>query len=149
MCECRILYIHPDRAAHAILQHLLMGHSGLSLEHFTTGKVALQHLGTRLAADMPNLIITPFFLPTMSAADFAVQMKADPRTRPIPIIAMGSDSTDEEITALYGAGVSCVIKTASDYNSLASAIVAMRDFWTHHVALPFCTSIPVAKSQPK
>ena len=137
LARCRILHVIDDDAQHCLLTNILQPDSSFSIERSQTGIQALKALHSRPTANLPNLVIIPWIMPLLTSREFTGEMKSDERLRAIPVIVMSASLPSEEIVALYNAGVSCVLATGTDYDSLALALRALKNFWVECAILPY------------
>ena len=84
-----ILYIEDNSTNVRLLQHLFSSHPDILLITAISGEAGLQ-----LAKDyQPDLILMDIRLPGMNGYETMAQVKSDPITKDIPIIAISSDAT--------------------------------------------------------
>lgn len=82
---CRILIVEDDPSIQGLLDDILR------YEGFETVVAADGQTGVELAhSQRPNLILMDIMLPVLDGAAAIRKLKADPDTRPIPIIAMSA-----------------------------------------------------------
>jgi two-component system, response regulator len=106
----------PDDAAlllRALRRHQLTARVAVAQD----GPEALEFLcGTgahadRRSDDYPRLILLDLKLPGVAGLDVLRRLKADPRTRPIPVVIFTSSAQERDVADSYQAGVnSYVIK---------------------------------------
>ncbi|HXR78198.1 MAG TPA: response regulator [Bryobacteraceae bacterium] len=137
LARCRILHVTDDDAQHCLLMNILKPDNSFSIERIQTGIQALKALHSRATDQLPNLVIIPWIMPLLTSREFTTEMKSDERTRAIPLIVMSASLPSEEIVALYEAGVSCVVTTGTDYDSLCAALKALKNLWVDWVMLPY------------
>lgn len=135
--RCRILHVTDDDAQHCLLTNILKPDNSFSIERIQTGIQALKALRSRPTDQLPNLMIMPWIMPLLTSREFTQEIKADERLRAIPLIVMSASLPSEEILALYKAGVSCVVATGTDYDSLCLALKALKNLWVDCAILPF------------
>jgi CheY-like chemotaxis protein len=137
LARCRILHVIDDDAQHCLLTNILQPDNSFSIERSQTGIQALKALHSRPTDHLPNLVIIPWIMPLLTSREFTAEMKSDERLRAIPVIVMSASLPSEEIVALYNAGVSCVLATGTDYDSLCLALRALKNFWVECAILPY------------
>lgn len=74
---------------------------GFDVACFTTGEQAL----SQIREDVPNLIILDLMLPGMNGLEVVKQLKADLRTRVIPVVMLSARSEEADILAGLELGV--------------------------------------------
>lgn len=137
LARCRMLHVTDDDAQHCLLTNILQPNNSFSIERIQTGIQALKALHARPTEELPNLVVIPWLMPLLTSREFAKEMKSDERLRAIPLIVMSASLPSTEIVALYDAGVSCVVATGADYNSLCAALKALKNLWVDCVMLPY------------
>ena len=140
--RCRILYVTDSDADFRMFIEMMQPDKSFTIERATAGVTALDELSTRSRADLPNLILTRWLLPSMTGADFVRRLKADPKLRLIPVILLGADLTPEDVDAGYAAGVACVLPKPFDLDALRDLCESIKTFWISVARLPLCDSLP-------
>ncbi len=120
---CRVMTIGALGPIQSIL--LLLGRSIL-VEHSETAGIALQKLVSLSPADIPDVLIIPWWLPIMKSSDLIRAIKSDRTIKPIHIIVWGANIPLKEIQSLYDVGAKCVIPIPFD----ESVAQALREFYT-------------------
>jgi CheY-like chemotaxis protein/two-component sensor histidine kinase len=95
-----ILYIEDNLSNLALVEQMLAERPGTALLTTTQGKVGLdlarQHT--------PDLILLDLHLPDLPGWDVLSQLKADARTRHIPVVVISADATKRQINRLMTVG---------------------------------------------
>ncbi len=121
--SCRVMTIGPLAPIQSIL--LLLDRSIL-VEHSKTAGIALQKLVSLSPADLPDVLIIPWWLPIMKSSDLIRAIKSDRTINLIHIIVWGANIPLKEIQSLYDVGAKCVIPIPFD----ESTAQALREFCT-------------------
>jgi CheY-like chemotaxis protein len=96
----RVLYIEDDVANAQLMAELFSEEPQLQLITTMQGK-----LGIELARQhRPDLILLDLHLPDIDGAEVIRRLRADPVTRPIPVIAVSADATQETRTRMHALG---------------------------------------------
>ena len=132
-----MLHVIDDDAQHRLVMNILQPDNSFSIERIQTGIQALKALHARPTDQLPNLVIIPWIMPLLTSREFTTEMKSDERLRAIPLIVMSSALPCEEVVALYSAGVSCVVATGTDYDTLCLALGALKNLWVDCAILPY------------
>lgn len=99
------------------------------------GKEALDYLfgtGTyagRDVAHVPTLILLDLKLPRVMGLEVLRQLRADERTRRIPVVILTSSREDQDVAAGYDLGVNSYICKPVDFLQFASAISHLGLYW--------------------
>jgi two-component system, response regulator len=93
---------------------------------FGTGKFAGFCL-TRL----PNLILLDLKLPKVGGLEVLERLRADPRTRRIPIVVLTSSSERSDIQTSYNLGANSYVRKPVDFQLFAAALQQVTHYWMH------------------
>jgi CheY-like chemotaxis protein len=121
--SCRVMTIGPLAPIKSILS--LLGRS-IVVEHTEATGIALHKLVSLSPADIPDVLIMPWWLPFVKSSDLIRAIKSDRTTKPIHIIVWGANIPIKEIQSLYNVGAKCVIPMPFDENMAQ----ALREFCT-------------------
>ena len=103
---CRMMAIGPLAPIQNVL--LVLEHFVL-VEHTATVADAFRILTSRSPANIPEILIMPWWLPIVKSSDFIMTLKSHPILKSICVLVWGANMPVAEIRALYDAGASCVI----------------------------------------
>lgn len=113
-----LLYIEDNLSNITLVEHLLHDQAGLKLGTTTQGL-----LGLELAArDQPDLILLDVHLPDIDGHEVLTRLKANPRTRDIPVVVLSADATTPQIERLKAAGAADYLTKPLDVNRFFLAI---------------------------
>ena len=124
-------------ALHAFKKHNLANkvhvvHDGAeALEFvFCTGAYAERR------SENPRVILLDKKLPLVDGMEVLRQIRADPRTRLIPVVMLTSSAEDRDIIESYELGVNSYIVKPVDFEQFTAAIRQIDDFFLSLVQLP-------------
>jgi two-component system, chemotaxis family, response regulator Rcp1 len=107
------------------------------LETATDGEEALIRLfGETTNLLPPDLIILDLNLPRRSGHDVLSLIKADPKTRGIPVIVLSSSGLAEDIQKAYGEYANCYIQKPENIDDLFRICSLLEAFWFEVAKLP-------------
>jgi CheY-like chemotaxis protein len=132
----RILHVTPDTGANRLMEELLHLDASVMFEHIATGLSAVKELKQRPECELPNLIISAWWLPFLTGTDFVKQIKSDKRLSIIPLIVFDSDLPGGEVGRLYEAGANCVVQDVGDLDMYSRFAERFRTFWLGAAVLP-------------
>jgi CheY-like chemotaxis protein len=124
----------PDDAAlllRALQRHQLAARVAVAQD----GPEALDFLfGTgahaeRRPDDRPKLVLLDLKLPRMSGLEVLGRLKADPRTRPIPVVIFTSSAQERDVAESYHAGVNSYVIKPLDWDVLAEVMRQISSYW--------------------
>ena len=95
-----VLYIEDNMSNVQLVEQILSRRPAIQLLVATSGLHGLELVYTR----QPNLILLDLNLPDMNGLDILQQLKADPRTREVPVVVISADATPEHAEKLLAAG---------------------------------------------
>jgi len=112
------------------------------VEHVSDGAEALEYLeAIRLRADKqsaraPRLILLDLQLPKIGGLQVLRSLKADERTKTIPIVAFTSSKLAIEMVQGYGLGVNSYVLKPHDGEEFARIITAVSNYWLNINEMP-------------
>lgn len=99
------------------------------------GQEALDYLfasGThagRDAGDQPALVLLDLKLPRVDGLGVLRRMRADPRTRRVPVVILSSSLEAQDLAAAYDEGVNSYLRKPVDFEQFARSIAALANYW--------------------
>jgi signal transduction histidine kinase/CheY-like chemotaxis protein len=117
----RLLYIEDDPVNALVMEGFTGLIDGVQLQVATTCAQGLE-----AAKSKPDLIFLDMHLPDGSGFTVIKALKADARTRQIPVIAVSADAMPEQIEAAMRAGFEGYLTKPVDYRTLSETL--MRQF---------------------
>lgn len=91
---------------------------------FATGK----YLGRDLE-HTPAVILLDLKLPKLSGLDVLQRLRADPRTKLIPVVVLTSSSEDEDMIKSYRFGANSYVRKPVEFSAFASAVTQLGVYW--------------------
>jgi len=77
----------------------------------------------------PKLVLLDLKLPKIDGIDVLKRLKADPRTRTIPIIVLTSSREERDLVDSYGAGANSYIQKPVDFAQFRETVKAAGLYW--------------------
>ena len=99
------------------------------------GQEALDYLfgtgahGGRDTTDMPMLILLDLKLPRIEGLEVLRRLRADRRTRRIPVVILTSSSEEQDIAASYDLGTNSYIRKPVDFHQFSDVIKQLGMYW--------------------
>jgi CheY-like chemotaxis protein len=87
------------------------------------------HAGRDLAL-MPAVVLLDLKLPKMGGLDVLRRMRADDRTRYVPVVVLTSSSQDEDILGSYHSGANSYVRKPVEFADFATAVAQLGIYWT-------------------
>jgi two-component system, response regulator len=91
---------------------------------FCRGKYAVRELG-----HSPKVVLLDLKLPKVSGLDVLRALKADERTRSIPVVVVTSSQEDPDIKTAYGLGANSYVVKPVDFDAFAQAVSSLGMYW--------------------
>jgi two-component system response regulator len=91
---------------------------------FCRGAYASRNVG-----DTPRLVLLDLSLPKIGGLEVLQQLKADPRTRKIPVVVLSSSTQDKDILRTYDLGVNSYVSKPVHFEEFASVVAQMGLYW--------------------
>ena len=96
-----------------------------ALEYLTaTGKYA-----GRSASDLPQVVLLDLKLPKVGGLEVLRAMRADPRTRMLPVVVLTSSTEEPDIITSYQLGANSYIRKPVDFNQFQEAVRQLGLYW--------------------
>ncbi|HTV54681.1 MAG TPA: response regulator [Terriglobia bacterium] len=101
---------------------------------FGTGAYAVRDLNT-----MPTLVLLDLNLPKVDGLEVLRRVRADPRTKMLPVIMLTSSQEQEEVVKAYETGCNGYVRKPVDSEQFRKAVNELGLFWLiHNVPPPEC-----------
>lgn len=86
------------------------------------------HAGRNMT-EMPMLILLDLKLPRIEGLEVLRRLRADSRTRRIPVVILTSSSEEQDIAAGYDLGTNSYIRKPVDFHQFADVIKQLGMYW--------------------
>jgi len=94
------------------------------------GAEALDHLfGTSAGRRLPDLILLDLKLPKVSGLEVLQRIRADERTRTLPIVVLTSSDEERDIVESYSLGANSYIRKPVDFDEFIDAVRQLGLYW--------------------
>ena len=113
------------RQAH-IANEIVVARDGQEALDFLFGQGA--HAGRDLAR-MPALVLLDIKLPKVTGLEVLQRVRADPRTRLVPIVMLTSSSEDEDMLKSYEHGANSYVRKPVEFRAFAEAVRQLGMYW--------------------
>ena len=110
----------------SILNKLYWAKDGVEALEFIRGEGSYQ---SRDQEKLPKLILLDLKMPRLDGLDVLRALKADPKTRGIPIVAMTSSNQERDVTESYRLGVNGYVTKPVQFASFMEAVANIGMFW--------------------
>lgn len=134
--EVEILLVEDNPAdAELTLRALRKNHLANNIVVVQDGEQALDFVfargsyTSRQISDIPRVILLDLKLPKVNGLDVLRQIKADARTKVIPVVVLTSSSEEKDIVESYQLGVNSYIVKPVDFEKFISAVKELGMYW--------------------
>lgn len=120
-----------ELALHALRQNHLANH----VEHVRDGAEALEFIwctgayARRRMENGPKVILLDLKLPKVDGLEVLRRVKADPRTKVIPVVVLTSSREERDIVESYQLGVNSYISKPVDFQQFTAAVQQLGFYW--------------------
>jgi two-component system response regulator len=84
---------------------------------------------SRNTADIPRLILLDLKMPRMDGLHVLEQLRADERTRLIPVVILTSSKEDQELIHSYKSGANSYVRKPVDFSQFLEAVRQIGLYW--------------------
>ena len=111
---------------HNILNPVIVAHDGVeALDYlFATGPYA-----GRDHDFMPEIMLLDLKLPKLGGLEVLKRLRADKRTKTLPVIILTSSKEDQDIISAYDFGANSYVRKPVDFNQFAEAVRQLGVYW--------------------
>ena len=79
--------------------------------------------------ETPRLVLLDLNPPKIGGLEVLQQLKADPRTRKIPVVVLSSSTQDKDILRTYDLGVNSYVSKPMHFEEFANVVTQMGLYW--------------------
>jgi two-component system response regulator len=91
---------------------------------FATGAYAGRDVGT-----LPQMMLLDLKLPKLDGLEVLKRVRADPRTRRLPVVILTSSREDEDLLRGYDFGANSYVRKPVDFNQFVEAVRQLQMYW--------------------
>ncbi|WP_020474469.1 response regulator [Zavarzinella formosa] len=81
------------------------------------------------AKDLPELVLLDLKLPKVDGLEVLRQVRADPRTRRLPVVILTSSGEEEDLITSYDLGANSYVRKPVEFARFAEAIHQLQMYW--------------------
>jgi two-component system response regulator len=81
------------------------------------------------STSLPRVVLLDLKLPKISGLEVLERIRADPRTRTLPVVALTSSREEPDIARCYALGVNSYIVKPVEFDAFAKAVVDIGLYW--------------------
>jgi len=114
-------------SAAKIANPLVVARNGVEALDYLFGTGAHDGRDTR---DQPVVVLLDIKLPLLSGIDVLRRMRADERTRRIPVVMLTSSTEQTDVTNTYDEGANSYVRKPVDFENFVTAARQLGLYWT-------------------
>jgi two-component system response regulator len=134
--DVEILYVEDNsRDAELTIRALKKGNIVNKIVHLKDGAEALDFIfgkgiySIRDITIVPKLILLDIKMPKVNGIEVLQKIKADERTKKIPVVMLTSSKEDPDIRACYALGVNSYVVKPVKFEEFARAVTELGLYW--------------------
>ena len=126
---------NDDDDVQLTLRALRQNHVANKVEVVRDGREALDFLfaegahAGRTVADLPQLVLLDLKLPKVGGLEVLSAVRADPRTRRLPVVVLTSSNVESDLAASYDLGANSYIRKPVDFTQFIEAVRQLGLYW--------------------
>jgi two-component system response regulator len=94
------------------------------------GTEALEYLfGTGNARPLPQVVLLDLKLPKVDGLEVLQRIRADGRTKRLPVVILTSSNEEKDLVACYDRGANSYIRKPVDFNQFTEAVRQLGLYW--------------------
>ncbi|MBZ0275166.1 MAG: response regulator [Anaerolineae bacterium] len=109
-----------------IRNQVVVAHDGVEALDFLFGTGI--HAGRDLSI-MPQITLLDLKLPRIDGLEVLKRIRADERTRLLPVVILTSSKEEQDLINSYGLGANSYIRKPVDFNQFSEAILQLGLYW--------------------
>jgi two-component system, response regulator len=79
--------------------------------------------------DMPQLILLDIELPNMNGLEVLRRLRADERTRRLPVVMLSASNEEENIAESYKSGANSYVRKPTDFTQFMESVRQLGSYW--------------------
>ena len=123
-----ILLVEDNPDDEALTVQALRTGTAANVEVARDGQEALDYL-VNDANDLPRLVLLDLRLPNMDGLEVLRRVRADERTRPVPVVILTGYSAPNDVAAAYRCGANSYVRKPVDFDQFAELIHHIGVYW--------------------
>ncbi len=136
MNELEILLVEDNmNDAELTIRALKKNNLANQLVHVKDGEEALQFLfsegkyADRIMGEAPKVILLDLKMPKITGIEVLKRIKADDRTKKIPVVVLTSSNQDPDIQTCYNLGANSYVVKPVEFDSFVKAVSDLGMYW--------------------
>jgi CheY-like chemotaxis protein len=111
---------------HKIANEVVVAHDGVEALEWLFGEGAYAGRDTSV---QPQVVLLDLNMPRLSGLEVLDRIRADPRTRAVPVVVLTSSKQEEDVMASYAKGANSYVRKPVDFSEFAHAVQQLGVYW--------------------
>ena len=127
----KLILLAEDSSSDELLTARALQKTGVPMEVSIArdGEEALARLLAEKTGPLPDLVLLDLKLPKLSGLDVLARLRADPRTRHLPVVILSSSDKPEDVAAAYRIGCNGYMSKGIDYSQFLESARILVQYW--------------------
>jgi two-component system, response regulator len=109
-----------------IVNPVVVAHDGVEALDYLYGRGVY---AGRDVLEQPQVVFLDLKLPRIDGLEVLRQLRADARTRRLPVVILTSSAEDQDLTAGYELGANSYVRKPVDYTTFVDAVAQLGRYW--------------------
>jgi two-component system response regulator len=109
-----------------VANEVVVARDGIEALDYLFGKGRFEGRDT---AHQPTVVLLDLKLPKLNGLDVLQRLRADSRTRLVPVVVLTSSSEDEDMLNSYASGANSYVRKPVEFGSFAGAVTQLGVYW--------------------
>jgi two-component system response regulator len=93
------------------------------------GVEALEWLASRDASEMPQVVLLDLKLPKIDGLEVLKRIRADAKTKLLPVVVLTSSKEDEDVVKSYALGANSYVRKPVAFEQFVEAVKSLGLYW--------------------
>lgn len=125
-----ILLVEDDpRDAEMALSSLRKRRPADRVAHVRDGAEALERLLGKEAPPLPRLVLSDLKMPRVDGHELLEALRADARTRALPVVLLSSSDQEPDIERAYALGANSYVVKPADFDEFEETVAGIGAYW--------------------
>jgi two-component system response regulator len=109
-----------------ITNQVVIAHDGVEAIDYLFGQGAYEG---RDPCDLPQIVLLDLKLPRMDGFEVLKKLRADPRTKLLPVVILTSSKEQQDLVQGYGLGANSYVRKPVDFDQFVQAVRQLGLYW--------------------
>ena len=109
-----------------VLNELIVAHDGVEALDYLFGTGAYAGRDVR---ELPQVMLLDLKLPRIDGLEVLRRVRADPRTKRLPVVILTSSNEEQDMIRGYDLGANSYIRKPVDFTQFAEAVQQLKLYW--------------------